>query len=119
MKISKAVVESPENILTARVEQALLEKLPVDQKSLQRVFRILEPKNLKKIGITAIGGSVLISLISSLTHDSAYKAAVAREMKKQIAPLEQRLEELQAQNELLLQQNRELIARLDTLRPEG
>ena len=118
MKISKAVVENPENILTARVEQALLEKLPVDQKSLQRVFRILEPKNLKKIGIAAIGGSALISLISSLTHDSAYKAAVAREMKKQIAPLEQRLEELQAQNELLLQQNRELIARLDKLRPE-
>ena len=41
------------------------------------------------------------------------------EMKKQIAPLERRLEELQAQNELLLQQNRELIARLDKLRPEG
>ena len=115
MKITKPVIQSPSDKLTAKAEQALLEKLPVDQKTLTLIGRILEPQNLKRIGIAAIGGSALISLISTLGHDKVYQAAVGREIKKQIAPLEHKLDELRTQNAVLLQQNRELIARLNEL----
>ena len=115
MKITKPVIQTPSDKLTAKAEQALLEKLPVDQKTLTLVGKVLEPKNLKRIGIAAIGGSALISLVSSISHDKVYQAAVAREIKKQIAPLEHKLDELRTQNAVLLQQNREMIARLNEL----
>ena len=115
MKYPGSIKKNTENIITARAEQALLDKLPVDQRTLHLVGKILEPKNLKRIGLAAIGGSVLISLVSSISHDKVYQAAVAREIKKQIAPLEHKLEELKMQNAVLLQQNRELIAQLDRL----
>ena len=115
MKFAKPVIQTPENALAAKAEQALLDRLPVDQTTLQRVGKLLEPKNLKRLGIAVIGGSALISLVSTISHDSVYKAAVSKEMKKQIAPLEHKLDELKAQNAVLLQQNRELIAQLNKL----
>ena len=114
MKITrKPVLPDTSSILAARAEQAILDKLPVDERTLRLVGKILEPKNLKVIGIAAIGGSALISVISSVTHDRVYQAAVARELKKQLVPLERRMAELEAQNEVLLRQNRELLAQLD------
>ena len=115
MKINKPVVRDPSDVIAAKAEQALLEKLPVDQKTLKIAAKALEPKNLKWIAITATGGSALISLVSSISHDKIYQAAVAREIKKQVAPLERKLDELRTQNAVLLQQNRELIARLNEL----
>ncbi len=111
--IKKSVLPDTSSILTARAEQAILEKLPVDEKTLRLIGRIFEPQNLKYIGIAAVGGSALISVISSITHDRVYQAAVARELKKQLVPLERRMAELEAQNEALLEQNRKLLAQLD------
>ena len=115
MKITKPVIQDPNAVLTAKAEQMLLEKLPVDEKTLKLAGILLEPKNLKRIGIAAIGGSAIISLVSSISHDKVYQAAVAKEIKKQVAPLEHKLDELRTQNAVLLQQNRELIARLNEL----
>lgn len=119
MKIKKPVIQDPNTVLAAKAEQMLLEKLPVDQKALQRIGWVIEPKHLKWIGITAIGGSALISLVSSVGHDKIYQAMVAGEIKKQIAPLEHKLDELRTQNGVLLQQNRELIARLNELQAQN
>ena len=119
MKLTKPVIQDPNAVLTAKAEQMLLEKLPVDQKTLKLAGKLLEPKNLKIIGITAIGGSALISLISSISHDKIYQAAVAKEIKKQIAPLEHKLDELRTQNAVLLQQNRELIAQQNELQAKN
>ncbi len=114
MKITrKPVLPDTGSILAARAEQAIIDKLPVDEKTLRRIGKILEPKNLKLIGIAAVGGSALISVVSSITHDRFYQAAVAREMKKQLIPLERRMAELEAQNEVLLRQNRELLEQLN------
>ncbi len=115
MKIIKPQIPDPNKVLTAKAEQMLLEKLPVDQKTLQRFGKLLEPKNLKRISIAAIGASIAVSLINSIGHDKVYRAAVAREIKKQITPLEHKLDELRMQNAVLLQQNRELIERLSEL----
>ena len=99
------------NILAVRSEQAILDKLPVDQKTLRMIGRILEPKNLKRIGIAAVGGSVLISFISTYGRDRINRAATAQEIKKQLVPLQKRLDDLEAQN-------RELKAQLDKIYAE-
>ncbi len=113
MKNLKPELSEPNRILTARAEQLLLQKLPVDQALLRRTAKLLEPKNLKRIGLLAIGSSVLISIVSSVGHDSIYRAAVAKEMKKQLDPLRKKLDDLEAQNLVLWQQNQELLEKLN------
>ena len=103
------------DVIAEKAGQMLLEKLPVDQKLVQRTVKLLEPKNLKRIAIAAVGGSVLISIVSSIGHDRVYRAAVSHEMKKQLEPLRKKLDDLEAQNVALWQQNEELKAKLDKL----
>ncbi len=91
--------------LVAQAGQTLLQQLPVDVTKLQRAARYLEPKRLKRIAIVAVGGSAVLSLIGSIGHDRIYRAAVAREMKKQLEPIRKQLDELTAQNENLIRQN--------------
>lgn len=91
--------------LVAQAGQALLQQLPVDITKLQRAAKYLEPKKIKRIAIVALGGSAALSLIGSLGHDRIYRAAVAREMKKQLEPIRKQLDELTAQNENLIRQN--------------
>lgn len=98
------------DIISAKAEQAVLNVLPVDQKTLQRTAKILEPKNLKRIGIAVVGGSALISIITSFGHDRINRAAMSHEVKKQLVPVMNKLNELEALNVSLLQQNKELMA---------
>lgn len=106
------------NILAARAEQAIIDSLPVDRRTLRIIGKVLEPQNLKRIGIAAVGGSVLISIVSVLGRDRVNRAGTAAEMKKQLKPVQQKLNELEAQNAVLLQQNEDLklqLAKLEAL----
>ena len=107
--------------IASRAEQAMIERLPVDQKTLRMIGKVLEPKNLKRIGIAAVGGSVLVSIVSSLGRDRINRAETARELRKQLTPLQKKLDDLEAQNTVLWQQNEELkaqIARLESIYAE-
>lgn len=116
MKKSLPVLSEKNNkMLADKAGQMLLEKIPVDQKTLNRAVKLLEPKNLKRIAIGAVGGTILVSVLSNLGHDRMYQAAVAREIKKQIGPLQKKLEDLEAQNMVLWQQNEDLKAQLNKL----
>ena len=114
MKKSLPVLSNKKNVLSAQAEQMILEKLPVDQKTLRLVTKALEPKNLKRLAIAAVGGSFLVSFVSSASQNRIYQAMVAREMKKQLDPLRKKLDELEAQNAVLYQQNKELLEKLET-----
>lgn len=103
---------TPGKALSARTEQAVLELLPVDQKTLRRAARLMEPKNLKKVGLLAVGGTALVSLLASVGHDRVYRAAVSKELKKQLEPINRKLDALEQQNEQLLRENAELKERL-------
>ncbi len=103
------------NKITARAEQAILDRIPVDQRTLRIIGKVLEPKNLKRIGIAAVGGSLLISMISTLGRDRLNRAETARELRKQLMPLQKKLYDLEAQNAALWQQNEELKAQLARL----
>ena len=98
MKNALPVLSKKNNALSAMAGQAVLDVLPVDQKTLNRIAKILEPKNLKLFAIGAIGGTALISVLTSIGHDRIYQAAVGREMKRQLEPLKKKLNELEAQN---------------------
>ena len=113
------IVDKNSDILLAKAEQALLDRLPMNQKTMQRLGKLLEPKNLKRIAIGAVGGTVLISVVTNLGHDRIYQAAVGREMKKQLEPLRKKLDELEAQNVALWQQNEDLKAQLQKMENHG
>ena len=109
------------NVLAARAEQAIIDNLPVDRRTLRIIGKVLEPQNLKRIGIAAVGGSVLISIVSALGRDRINRAGTAAELKKQLKPVQQKLNELEAQNAVLLQQNEDLklqLAKLEALYSE-
>lgn len=94
--------------LAAQAGQLLINQLPVDVGKLKRAATYLEPRKLKRIAVVAVGGSALLSLIGTLGHDRLYRAAVARELKKQLAPIQKQLDELAEQNEALIRQNEAL-----------
>ena len=120
MKKTKSLTGN--NIIAARAEKAIMESLPVDQKTLRIIGKVLEPQNLKRIGIAAVGGSVLVSLVSSLGRDRINRIETARELRKELMPIQKKLDELEAQNTVLWQQNEELklqLAKLESLYSEN
>ncbi len=103
----------PQSLLAARAEQAILQQLPVEEKTLRRVGKLMEPKNLKRLGIAVMCGSVTFSILGSMSQMRMYRASMARELKKQLAPVNKKLDELEAQNEELRRQNEQLQKKLD------
>ena len=109
------IVNKNSDVLLSKTEQALMDRLPVDQKTVRRLGKLLEPKNLRRIAIGAVGGSVLISVVTNIGHDRIYQAAVSRELKKQLDPLRKKLDDLEAQNVALWEQNEELKRQLEKM----
>ena len=109
------VVEKSTDMLVAKTEQAILEKIPVDQKTLERVAKLLTPKNMKRLGIAAVTGSMMISFLVTLGKQQMSRALISNEVKKQIEPLKAQLDVLEAQNEALLKQNEELKSQLNAM----
>lgn len=108
MKKTISTVSGKKNELAVRAEQALLSQLPVDTKVLKKAAKYLEPGKLKLFALAAAGGAALLSLLASAGHARVYRAAVSRELKKQLAPVNEKLGQLEAQNEELKRQNEEL-----------
>ena len=94
--------------LVRLAESRLMEQLPVDQKALRRAAFLLEPKNLKRLGVLAAGGAVSLSVLGTVSRTRMLRAAMARELKKQLAPVNKKLDELEKQNEELKKQNEQL-----------
>ncbi len=100
--------------LAELAERRLLEQLPVDAKTLRRAAKYLDPKYLKLTAIAVGGGAALLAALIAFSRGRIYQAAVARELKKQLAPLNTKLDRLETQNEELRQQNEELQKQLKT-----
>ena len=62
----------------------------------------------KRLGALLLGGVAAVSLAGKWLRSRAYRAAVAKELKKQLAPLNKKLDELEKQNEELKKQNEQL-----------
>ena len=79
-----------------------------EQKLLRYVLTHMNAENLKRLGLVAVAGGVAVSLLGNWLHNRAYRAAVARELKKQLAPVNRKLDELEKQNTELKKQNDQL-----------
>ena len=101
------------NPLALRAQQVLAEQLPGGELTLNVIKTLMKPENLKRIGIALVGGSILLSWLRSLSEKHAFRAAIRKELEKQLEPIYEKLETLEEQNEELLHQNEKLQESLD------
>ena len=81
------------NILTRKQKKALavraarkaLEQLPAASKKLRVAAALLEPQNLKRLGVAAAGSAAVLGLTASAIRTRLYRRALARELKRQLA----------------------------------
>lgn len=96
------------NLVAKRIRKDWEEKIYEENKTLGVMSRLLKPEKLKRLGIIAIVGVVIFTLIKRLSEIHTYRAAIAAEMKKQLEPVKEKLDELQEQNEELRKQNEQI-----------
>lgn len=93
-KIAKRSVEvevQPEDI-------SPLELLQPGKLNKRTVMRLLRKVDIKKIGIAAGGAAVVLSAVSLTGRYTFYKGIISGELKRQLAPVNKKLDELKAQN---------------------
>lgn len=93
-KIAKHSVEvevQPEDI-------SPLELLQPGKLNKRTVMRLLRKVDVKKVGIAAGGAAVVLSAVSLTGRYTFYKGIVSGELKRQLAPVHKKLDELKAQN---------------------
>lgn len=93
-KIAKRSVEvevQPEDI-------SPLELLQPGKLNKRTVMRLLRKVDIKKVGIAAGGAAVVLSAVSLTGRYTFYKGIVSSELKRQLAPVNKKLDELKAQN---------------------
>ena len=96
-KLAKRSVEvevQPEDI-------SPLELLQPGKLNKRTVMRLLRKVDVKKVGIAAGGAAVVLSAVSLTGRYTFYKGIVSGELKRQLAPVNKKLDELKAQNEEL------------------
>lgn len=93
-KIAKRSVEvevQPEDI-------SPLELLQPGKLNKRTVMHLLRKVDVKKVGISAGGAAVVLSAVSLTGRYTFYKGIVSSELKRQLSPVNKKLDELKAQN---------------------
>ncbi len=108
MKKALVVPKKAKKAIAVRAGKAVLEQLPVDQKKLKVAAALLEKVDLKRLGVVAVSGAAVLGLAGSAVQARMTRAALRRELKRQLAPVNKKLDELEKQNEELQRQNEEL-----------
>ncbi len=79
----------------------LLELVHGGRLSKAALRQMLRQVDLKKVGLAAGGAAAALSLLHWAHQYRFYHSVIAKELKKQLAPLNKKLDELQAENERL------------------
>lgn len=91
VKRSTEVEVQPEDI-------SPLELLQTGKLNKRTVMHLLRKVDVKKVGIAAGGAAVVLSVMSLTGRYTFYKGIVSGELKRQLAPVNKKLDELKAQN---------------------
>lgn len=75
-----------------------LELLQPGKLNKRTVMHLLRKVDVKKVGIAAGGAAVVLSAVSLTGRYTFYKGIVSGELKRQLAPVNKKLDELKAQN---------------------
>ena len=86
-----------------REKEELIPGAPVkiNKKMADYIIRNLDKKKLVRIGAAAGGAALVATVGAAVTRTQMLRIALARELKKQLAPIQQKLDELEKQNEEL------------------
>ena len=75
-----------------------LELLQPGKLNKRNVVRLIRKVDIKKLGLVAGGAAAALSVISLTGRYTFYKGIVSGELKRQLAPVNKKLDELKAQN---------------------
>lgn len=75
-----------------------LELLQPGKLNKRNVMRLMRKVDIKKVGIVAGGAAAALSVMSLTGRYTFYKGIVAGELKRQLTPVNKKLDELKAQN---------------------
>lgn len=75
-----------------------LELLQPGKLNKRTVMHLLRKVDVKKVGIAAGGAAVVLSAVSLTGRYTFYKGIVSSELKRQLSPVNKKLDELKAQN---------------------
>ena len=64
----------------------------------RNVMRLMRKVDIKKVGVVAGGAAAVLSVMSLTGRYTFYKGIVAGELKRQLTPVNKKLDELKAQN---------------------
>jgi TolA-binding protein len=107
-----AALKEPVGQMLEMLPSAIVKGDSLEKTLLRAALAQVNPRNIKRLGALLLGGGVAVSLAGSWLRRRSYRAALAKEMKKQLAPLNKKLDELEKQNEELKKQNEELKKKL-------
>ena len=75
-----------------------LELLQPGKLNKRNIMRLMRRVDIKKVGVVAGGAAAVLSVMSLAGRYTFYKDIVAGELKRQLAPVNKKLDELKAQN---------------------
>lgn len=75
-----------------------LEILQTGKLNKRTVMHLMRKVDVKKVGIAAGGAAVVLSAVSLTGRYTFYKGIVSGELRRQLAPVNKKLDELKAQN---------------------
>ncbi len=109
-KKAKALVSLREPVgqMLEMLPSAIVKGDSVEKTLLRYVLANANVGNLKRLGALAIGGAAAVSLAGNFARSRMIRQSMARELKKQLAPMNRKLDELEKQNEELKKQNEQL-----------
>ena len=88
--------------------QLLTKSDTTEQKLLRYLLTHVNGKTLKTAALVIAGGGAALSLAGSIARKHMIRRTMARELKKQLAPVNRKLDEREKQNEELKKQNEQL-----------
>ena len=95
-----------------------LELLQPGKLNKRNIMHLMRRVDIKKVGVVAGGAAAVLSVMSLTGLYPFYKGIVAGELKRQLAPVNKKLDELKAQNAELKAQNAELKAEVERLQAQ-
>ncbi len=101
-------VKGPAGAALELLPSALVRGDSAQQKLLRYVLTNANMKNIKRLGAAALGASAALALAGSIARRHMIRAALSKELKKQLAPVNKKLDELEEQNKELKKQNEQL-----------
>jgi|GEM_PF-534823 len=93
-----ALYQTAVKLVKASVVEKARELLQPGKLNKRNVMRLMRRVDIKKVGVVAGGAAAVLSVMSLTGRYTFYKSIVAGELKRQLAPVNKKLDELKAQN---------------------